>query len=267
LPLATCLIHNTSLTSTVSARDIRITTTTLIIAALIILLAYVIRGISGFGSGLIAIPLLAHFLPLQFVVPLILVTDFSASLLMGGGTHRHARWREIHWLLPTGALGLVLGVSLLVNLPKQPLLITLGLFVLAFGVRNIFNIHGDKRISRWWALPAGLIGGTVSALFGTGGPPYVIYLSHRLREKSELRATFTGLFLIEGALRVTAYLIAGLLLQDGMLWALAGALPLMALGLYAGHRVHMGISQTQMLRIIGSLLLVSGTSLLWKAWA
>ena len=250
-----------------TSRNTHITATTLSIAAAIILLAYFIRGISGFGSGLIAIPLLAHFLPLQFVVPLILVTDFTASILLGSGTHRHARWREIGWLLPTAALGLVLGVTLLINLPKQPLLTALGLIVFAFGARSLFNIHGERTIPRHWALPTGLIGGTVSALFGTGGPPYVIYLTHRLRDKSELRATFTGLFLIEGAMRVVIYIIAGLLLQDGMPWALAGALPLMALGLYAGHRVHMGITQVQMQRIIGALLLLSGTSLLWKALA
>ena len=46
-------------------------------AFFILLCAYFIRGITGFGSGLIAIPLLAHFLPLSFVVPMVLVTDSS----------------------------------------------------------------------------------------------------------------------------------------------------------------------------------------------
>mgnify|MGYP001619021539 FL=1 len=55
---------------------------TLAASVAILLLAYFIRGISGFGSGLIAVPLLAHFLPLQFVVPLVLVLDFSASLAL-----------------------------------------------------------------------------------------------------------------------------------------------------------------------------------------
>jgi uncharacterized membrane protein YfcA len=40
----------------------------------------------------------------------------------------------------------------------------------------------------------------------------------------------------------------------------------MGLGIYLGHRVHIGISQTQMQRVIGLLLVASGTSLLWKAW-
>jgi len=238
----------------------------LIAAPLILSLAYFIRGISGFGSGLIAVPLLAHFLPLQFVVPFILLLDFTASLVMGRNARQHVNWQEIKPLLPFSLIGVILGVALLINLPKEPLLVGLGLFVMAFGVRNILDLHNEKPISQWWAIPAGLTGGTVGALFGTGGPPYIVYLSHRLHDKSELRATFSGLFTIDGGSRLIAFLITGLLLQPGLLLAYLGALPIVALGLKLGHKVHLGLTNQQMLRLIGALLLGSGVSLLWKAW-
>lgn len=212
-------------------------------------------------------PLLAHFLPLQFVVPYILLLDFTASVAMGHKAKQHVNWKEIRPLLPFSLAGVVLGVALLINLPKEPLLTGLGLFVMAFGVRNILNLHGDKPASQWWALPAGLTGGTVGALFGTGGPPYIIYLSHRLRDKAELRATFSGLFMIDGGTRLVTFLITGLLLQPGLLLAYLGALPIMAIGLKVGHKAHLGLSNQQMLKLIGALLLGSGISLLWKAWA
>lgn len=201
------------------------------------------------------------------MVPFVLLLDFSASLSLGSATRRHANWGEIRTLLPFSFIGVILGVTLLVRLPKEPLLTALGLFVIAFGMHSVLNLHSSKPLSRGWAIPAGLTGGTVGALFGTGGPPYVIYLSHRLRDKSEIRATFTGLFLIDGGLRILTFLAAGLLLHPNLLWAVAGALPLMALGLYLGHKVHVGLSQAQMLRLIGALLLMSGASLLGKSWA
>ncbi len=214
-----------------------------------------------------AVPLLAHLLPLQFVVPLILVTDVSASAILGGGNRRHVRWDEIRPLLAAAALGVILGVSLLIKLPHQPLLTGLGLLVLLFGLRSVLALHGEKRISRGWAAPAGLAGGAIGALFGTGGPPFVIYLAHRLRDKSEMRASLSALFLLDGGLRILMFIIAGLLLQDGIFLALLGAFPLMLLGLYAGHRIHIGLSASQMQRLIGGLLLLSGGSLLWKVWA
>ena len=236
------------------------------VAALgIILAAYFIRGITGFGSGLIAVPLLAHFLPLQTVVPLVLVLDFSASLLLSRHTRAQVRWDEIRPLLPTTLIGILAGVSLLVNLPREPLLTGLAVFVLFFALRYLFNIHGERRISRLWALPAGFTGGLTSALFGTGGPPYVIYLSHRTREKSALRATFSGLFMLDGALRIVTFLATGLLASD-LLPCIALSLPVMAAGLYFGNKAHLGISNRQTLTLIGALLLVSGASLLWKVW-
>ena len=231
--------------------------------------AYFIRGISGFGSGLIAIPLLVQLLPLQFVVPWILVLDFSASLILSGRNQdrRAIRWDEIGWLLPTTVIGILLGVFLLVNLPRPPLLIGLSLFVMAFGIRSLLNLHGDKIISRWWSVPAGIVGGTVGAMFGTGGPPYVIYLTHRIHDKRSLRATFSGLFMIDGGLRIIAFLVTGLLLLESMLWASLAGLPLMVFALYVGHRVHLGITQSQMTRLIGILLLGSGISLLVRAFS
>ncbi len=186
---------------------------------------------------------------------------------MGRSGRRNVNWGEIRTLLPFSVIGVLLGVALLIKLPKEPLLAGLGLFVMAFGLRNVLNLHGDKPASRWWAAPAGLTGGTVGALFGTGGPPYIIYLTHRLRDKTQLRATFSGLFIIDGGLRIATFTVTGLLLQDKLALAYLGALPVMALGLKLGHRVHVGLSHEQMLRLIGFLLLGSGGSLLWKAFA
>ena len=233
--------------------------------ALILLVAYFIRGITGFGSGLISVPLLALFLPLKFVVPLILLLDFTASIVIGGLNFKRVKWGEVGVLIPFGIVGVVLGTSLLVNLPPEPMLIALAVFVFIFALRSLFNIHGDKPASRAWAVPASLTGGTVGALFGTGGPPYVIYLSHRIRDKSDLRATFSALFFTEGLMRITSFVVAGLLMSAQVWVTYFAALPLVLGMLYLGGRVHVGLSQQQMTRLVGVLLLVSSVSLLFKA--
>jgi len=235
-------------------------------AFFILLLAYFLRGITGFGSGLIAIPLLAHFLPLTFVVPLMLVLDFAASIALSRHTRLQINWGEIRTLIPPSLVGIVIGTFMLINMPREPLLVSLGLFVIFFGLRYVFNVHSENAISRWWSVPTGLSGGLIGAMFGTGGPPFVVYLSHRLHDKSQLRGTLTGLFLLDGAFRVVAFLILGLLFQMNMLTAVLMGLPVAAIGLYLGNKVHLEISHRQQLTVIGGLLLLSGGSLLWKAW-
>ncbi|MGA7951329.1 MAG: sulfite exporter TauE/SafE family protein [Thiobacillaceae bacterium] len=234
-------------------------------AVLVLMLAYFIRGISGFGSGLVAVPLLALMFPLPLVVPTILLLDFTSSLVLGGLNLKQVRWDEAKWLIPFGIVGVALGTTLLINLPKTPLLIGLGIFVLMFAIRNLLNLHGEKPISRLWALPASLMGGTIGALFGTGGPPYVIYLSHRLRDKGQLRATLSGVFFLEGLMRITSFATAGLLLNTQVWKGYGFGLPVVLLALYAGSHVHTGLSQSQVTRLIGGLLFFSALSLFIKS--
>ncbi|MGB5727253.1 MAG: hypothetical protein WBM52_08575, partial [Thiogranum sp.] len=103
------------------------------------------------------------------------------------------------------------------------------------------------------------------ALFGTGGPPYVIYLTHRIKDKSRLRATLSGLLMLDGLFRVGTFLVAGLL-GIHLLPLLLASTPVILLALYLGHRVHIGISDRQMLKLVGTLLLISGGALLMKVW-
>ena len=234
--------------------------------AAILLTAYFIRGITGFGSGLIAVPLLALFLPLKFVVPLVLLLDFTASMVMGGFHFKRVKWGEIGVLIPFGIAGVVLGTGLLIQLPSGPMLLVLAGLVFVFAVRSVFNLRGDKPVSRGWAVTAGLAGGTVGALFGTGGPPYVIYLTHRIHDKGDLRATFSALFFADGMTRIVSFLVAGLLLSARVWIAYIAALPLMLGALYLGGRAHVGLGQAQMTRLVGALLLVSSVSLVFKAW-
>ncbi len=229
-------------------------------------LAYFIRGISGFGSGLVAVPLLALVFPLSLVVPFILLLDFTASLVLGGVNFRQVRWDEVKPLVPFGMIGVALGTTLLVSLPRQLLLIGLGIFILIFALRSLLNLHGDKPVSRKWAAPASLTGGAVGGMFGTGGPPYVIYLQHRLKDKGQLRATLSGVFFLEGLFRIGTFIAAGLLVKAEVWQSYALGLPIALIALYGGSHVHTGLSQTQMTRLIGILLLLSSLSLLWKAW-
>jgi len=233
----------------------------------IVLAAYFIRGISGAGSALVAVPLLAHLLPLKTVVPLVLLLDYSASVALSRATPGQADLSELRRLLPASAVGIVIGIFLLLRLPQAILLAGLGIFVALFGLRGALGRQDTRPISAGWSTLAGLSGGAIGIVFGTGGPPYLIYLMHRLRDKSVLRATLSRLFLVEGSVRIVAFLATGLLL-DVAIWQLAGiGVIAVAAGLWAGNRIHGRLSTPRLFRFVGVLLLCSGLSLLAKALA
>jgi hypothetical protein len=135
---------------------------TLIATPLIGLLAYIILGISSFGSALVTIPLLVHFLPLQTVVPLAVLVDFLATATTGIRFREDAETAELKFLVPPMIAGILAGVTLLATLPKQATVILLGAFVTGYGVYRLIakastgsvspvgNSHRVvRRIGRW----------------------------------------------------------------------------------------------------------------------
>jgi uncharacterized membrane protein YfcA len=201
---------------------------------------------------------------LQFAVPVVMVLDFIASLVLGNVGGKKADWGEIRLLLPFSLIGASFGIFALIRFPSDPTLFALGLFVLYFGLRNVLGVQSEGHISRLWAVPAGLIGSSAGALFGTSAPPYIIYLTHRLPDKTAVRATFSWLFVIDGGFRLLLMVMTGLLLNANTQIAIGLSLVPMALGLYFGNKVHLDISRETMLKIVGSILVGSGGTLIAK---
>ena len=73
-----------------------------------------------------------------------------------------------------------------------------------------------------------------------------------------MRATFSWLFVIDGGFRLGLFLVAGLLFEPNLQLAYALGLIPMAIGLYAGNKVHLDITTEAMLKVVGALLVVSG---------
>jgi len=236
-----------------------------IVAPLTILFAYTIFGISGFGSTIIAIPILANWLPLTFLVPLMALGDLVAATAVGGSNRRHVSVPELKRLLPFMALGIVLGVTLLVNAPQGPLRAALGLFAAGVGVHAILNPSPKDTISPWWCVPAGTVAGILAAVFGAGGPVNVAYLAGRLRDKSEIRSTISVIISLSATTRTVVYAATGLVFKTALLAGAAAAIPFAWTGLWLGSRIHVGLTQAQMRRAVGAILVASGLVLLARA--
>lgn len=105
------------------------------------------------------------------------------------------------------------------------------------------------------------MGGLIGTLFGTGGPFYVIYLNLRQLDKSSFRATFASIFLIDGIMRLSGFALNGLY-DDLALSYLIVFVPVAALGLFVGGRIHVAISKQGFTRFISLLLLGTGSALI-----
>ena len=237
---------------------------TYLIAAATVAAAYVAFGISAFGAALFTVPILSYFLPLEFVLPLCVLLDVAAALTLGARFSRAADKSELMLLTPFSLIGAVLGVTLLVALPRQATLAGIGVFLLAYSVYAITQGEAVKRVSRGWGPIAGLTGGTMGTLFGVGAPPYAIYLARRLADKNALRATLSNMVLLSTSIRALVFLAGGLMLADRLI-AFALLVPFALAGLWAGNRLQGRLTRRTLLRFVSALLFLIGLSLLARA--
>lgn len=238
-----------------------------VVAPIAIVTAYTVFGLSGFGATAISVPILAHFLPVSYLVPLMALLDVVSAAFVGVRHREQVSTEELKRLLPWMFVGFVAGVTLLVGLPDRHLRLALGLFTAALGLHGILNPTLHRAISRLWAIPAGVVGGAVATVFGAGGPIYATYMSGRTNDKGVIRSTISTLISISAFSRAVVYAVSGLLLHVS---TFAGALvlaPLVWLGLKIGQRIHLGLTTEQLRRAIGAVLVVSGSVLFLRALA
>jgi len=171
---------------------------------------------------------------------------------------------ELKWILPFMFIGFIVGTTALVKIPDDDLRVALAIFTIAIGVNSIANPRLRRTISRWWSAPVGILAGAVATVFGAGGPIYATYLSGRLQDKTEIRSTMSALISISAFSRAVFYAFSGLLLHENILIGGALLAPFLFVGLYIGHRIHVGLTQEQMRRVVGAIVVVTGAMLLFR---
>jgi uncharacterized membrane protein YfcA len=229
--------------------------------------AFVIRGMSGFGAGLLVTPMLAFVLPVHVVVPTSGLLAFMIFLLIALRDRHQVIWRELKVLaLPTLA-GVVAGVVLLRILDNRLLVLLLGGFLVVYALYmmavSAFGLP-QFRCSRIWAIPFGFTGALMdTAVGGGGGAPAVIYMHARGIGRVEFRATLALLWLIQMAAQVGGYAIEGYYTTQVLLLVVA-LVPAMWLGTWLGERLDARITAEAFSCILAALLLVLGVTLILK---
>lgn len=235
-------------------------------AAVAVLLGYVVYGLTGFGSSVIAVPLLVHVFPLRFAVPMMLLFDLCAGALMGLRNRKRLNLPELKRLLPILCVGMLGGVTLLASASERWLLPVLGLFLIVFALWSLLRRGAPVPISARWAVPTGLVGGAFTALYGTGGPIYTVYLARRIADKVELRATIGVLIFSTALVRLLLFTAEGFYGQHGLLTLALVLMPCALVGFAVGSLLHARIPTARAVQVIWVLLIASGASLLLRGF-
>lgn len=226
---------------------------------------YAVRGVAGFGSGVVATPLLTFVLPLSTTAPMITVIGFFVSVRQAWRDWPLIRWRAVLVFVPGSLVGVALGLYVFKKVDQGLLARFLGAYILLYAFYSLFGERVLKRAltpPRWMVHPVAALGALIATIFGgLAGPIYVTYFDALKLSKSVFRVTVSTTLLALNLIRSVGYLATGVFqLEDAMLIA-AAAVPVLA-GTLLGDRLHDRMDPQAFRRIVGGLLILSGLGLL-----
>jgi hypothetical protein len=239
---------------------------------MVLFLAGVVSGLSGFAFSAIAACVLWLLPPLQ-AVPLIMLLStcnqlLSIGTLRKGMVLRGTAGREGALAYIAGGLaGVPIGIALLQTLPVGTFAAGLGLFLISYSVFVLLKPDRLRiTLSGWKAAAAvGAAGGIIGGFSAFPGSMPVVYLGLRGVSKAETRRItqpyILALQLI--SLCVLAFTHSAIFnTQFWLLWVLT--LPPVLLGSLTGVALYRRMSEVNFRRAVLILLIVSGVSLVVK---
>jgi uncharacterized protein len=204
-------------------------------ALIVIFLAAVVRGYSGFGFSLLTITALSLVYAPAEVIPAIFILEIAASLHLLPAIWKHVHWRSLVPLLLGCLVATPFGVWALASLPAPPMQLALSLFVLIAVALMAKGFALTTMPGPSSAAAAGAAAGLANGAFGIGGPPVILFYFASPAGHATGRASLIVFFLATDVIGLANQGPHGLVTWDSALRALL-FLPVLVAGVWIGAR-------------------------------
>ena len=230
-----------------------------VFAAIVVGISGVVRGYAGFGFSALCIASLSFVLPIASLVPIILLLEVCASVLLVTSVWRDVQWRFALGLTLSSVLAAPLGIVILKWVAAETVRTFVLFIILLSSVLLIrgFTLKGHQSIGR--IAMVGFCAGAVNAVGAVGGIIYSLFLIADGLPRAQFRASLVIIFLLVDLISAGLMAQAGLLTQQHGHWLLM-LVPPMAVGIWIGSRLFRLSSAKSFKRFVIALLLVLSTS-------
>lgn len=210
---------------------------TLLALGAIMFVGGMVRGFSGFGTGLIVMPVASTVIDPKLAVTMLLIIDFTISAPMIPNAARQCQAETVLPAVLGAVLGVPLGAWVLIN--SDPLTLRWGIdlvvgtmiMLLLLGVRYT----GKPKTSA--SLATGILSGFMGGAAQIPGPPIVTYWLAGPFPASIVRANLIMFFLAEATTSTATYALGGLFTRQAVTLTLILA-PVFGLAMWIGTRLH-----------------------------
>ncbi|MEO6606919.1 MAG: sulfite exporter TauE/SafE family protein [Aestuariivirga sp.] len=222
-------------------------------ACVVVFLAAIVRGFSGFGFSLLAITALSLIYTPAQIVPSIFMMELVASINLLPSV-----WKDVHWrsLVPLSLgcfVATPIGVWALANVPAPPMQLALSIFVLIAVGLLAMNFALKTMPGPIASTAAGAASGLANGAFGIGGPPVVLFYFASPAGNFAGRASIIVFFIFTDTVGLANQYVQNLITWDTAQRALL-FLPLMLFGVWIGARSFKSVDQALFRKIVLAVL-------------
>jgi uncharacterized membrane protein YfcA len=230
------------------------------------LIAGLISGVIGTGSSIILLPILVFTFGPKQAVPIMAIAALMANLARVLAWWKMIDWRAFAAYSITGMPAAAIGARTLLALPSHLIDICLGIFFILMIPTRHWLIAKEYRIRLWQLSIAGAFIGFLTGVVLSTGPLSVPAFNAYGLLKGAFISTEAASSLMLYISKVLTFGQFGALPPDVAVKGLLVGASIMA-GTFLGKVVMVKMSDKAFQHLLDALLLCSGLSLLWAAFA
>tara|TARA_B100001093_G_C26719856_1_gene967348 strand:- start:418 stop:1149 length:732 start_codon:yes stop_codon:yes gene_type:complete len=236
-----------------------------LVAFLSLGLGGILKGATGAGAPIIALPALAILFDVQTAIAIFSLPNLFANIWQGWTFRREQRSKMLVWgFAGCGALGMVLGTYFLTILSPDKLEKALGAIVLLFVGFKIINPQWIllRHVGIKIAPITGLFAGALQGVTGLSAPISLSFLNAMRLERSEFIATIAVFFGLTALPQIALLIYFNILTPSLFIWSFLGTFPVIGF-IPFGQYLAKKWSRETFDKIILSLLVIIAAKLLF----
>lgn len=228
-------------------------------------LAGFVNGVSGFGAAMVALPIVAAFMPIKILVPTTCILVGILSVFMCALYYKHCRWRSLGWLLMGVLPGALLGLYVLLIISPAWLQFITGIVMIIFVFWQYWHKqnHGHQETGTLGVL-TGFIASFINTAITFGNPPVAVFAVHVGWKHLEILGTMSVFTIVMNIASMSSHALAGLYSQEMFLYVGIGAVASL-LGIAVAIPITKYINEQLFRKIILLVIGVAGSVCLYRA--
>ncbi|MDJ0845143.1 sulfite exporter TauE/SafE family protein [Crocosphaera sp.] len=228
---------------------------------LIILLGVFIQSLSGFGLGVVSMPLITLVIDVRVASPLMNLISLLTLLIISVYYRNKLEIKAIFRLVIASSLAIPFGVYFLKNIDQTISSTILGMVVLGYGIYSLLEFPLPSIRSPKWGYGFAFCSGLLSGAYNTGGPPMIIYGNCCRWTPEQFRSNLNFFFFCNVIIVLTNHFLQGNITPE-VLQLFMISIPMIVIGLILGFSLSKRVNLLLFRKLVLILLSMAGLQLL-----